>query len=128
MSLNFGKIPSLTSELAALERLKSDDLCCDHSSTLIFDWIFNNKETHKIYDGFEIGQDRTRDLWVTCPWAFGKIPIDLYWEICDHSSAFNFELILFILADKKDNYKSLDEFEFHQDPITYYRVSFPGAS
>ena len=24
-----------------------------------------------------------------------------------------------ILADKKDNYKSTDEFEFRQDPITY---------
>ena len=27
--------------------------------------------------------------------------------------------------DKKDNYKSLDEFEFRQDPITYYGVSSP---
>ena len=44
---------------------------------------------------------------------------------CDHSSAFNFEWIYFILADKKDNYKSLNEFEFCQDPITYYGVSFP---
>ena len=37
-------------------------------------------------------------------------------------SAFNFEWI-FILAVKKDNYISLDEFEFPQDPITYYGVS-----
>ena len=44
---------------------------------------------------------------------------------CDHSSAFNFEWILFILADKKDSYKSLNEFEFSQDPITYYGVSSP---
>ena len=35
-----------------------------------------------------------------------------------------FMFILF-LADKKDNYKSLDEFEFSQDPITYYDVSCP---
>ena len=41
--------------------------------------------------------------------------------MCDHSSAFNFKWIFFILADKKD--KSLDEFEFCQDPITYYAVS-----
>ena len=48
------------------------------------------------------------------------------WEnCCDHSSAFNFEWIYFILADKKANYKSLNEFEFRQDPITYYGVSFP---
>ena len=53
-----------------------------------------------------------------------KILIDLLWEICcDHTSAFNFELIFFILADKKDNYKSLNEFVFLQDPITYYGVS-----
>ena len=36
-----------------------------------------------------------------------------------------FEWIFFILADKKDNYKSLNEFEFRQDPITYYGVSSP---
>ena len=34
-------------------------------------------------------------------------------KCCDHSSDFIFEVIIFILADKKDNYKSLDEFEFH---------------
>ena len=37
---------------------------------------------------------------------FGKIPL--------LTSEF-----IFILADKKDNYNSLDEFEFSQDPITY---------
>ena len=35
----------------------------------------------------------------------------LFHLCCDHSSAFNFEWIFFILADKKDNYKSLDEFD-----------------
>ena len=39
MRLNFGKISSMTSELAALERLKNQ-LSCDHSSAFIFDWIF----------------------------------------------------------------------------------------
>ena len=37
--------------------------------------------------------------------------------------AFNFELIFFILADKKDNYKSLNEFVFLQDPITYMELA-----
>ena len=46
-------------------------------------------------------------------------------EICDHSSAFNFEWTFFILADKKDNYKSLHAFEFRQDPNIYYGVSSP---
>ena len=48
------------------------------------------------------------------------------WEKrCDHSSAFNFKWICFILADKMDNYESLNEFKFRQDPITYYGVSLP---
>ena len=35
-----------------------------------------------------------------------KIPLDLQWEKCwDHSSAFNFEWICFILADNKENSK-----------------------
>ena len=40
MGLNFGKIPSLTLELAALERRKINEYCCDHSSSFSFDWIF----------------------------------------------------------------------------------------
>ena len=31
----------------------------------------------------------------------------------------------FKLADKKDHYQSLNEFEFRQDPITFYGVSSP---
>ena len=34
----------------------------------------------------------------------------------------------FILADKKNNYKSLDDFEFRQDSITYYGESSTRAS
>ena len=49
-------------------------------------------------------------------------------KCCDLSSTFNFIWIFFVLADKKDNYKSLDEFEFHQDLITYYGVRSPGTS
>ena len=60
MGCNLGKIPSLTSEFAALERLKN------HSSAFIFDWIFfilaGNKDTYKISNGFEIWQDPIRDL------------------------------------------------------------------
>ena len=40
MGMNFGKIPSLTLELAALERQKIHEKCCDYSSSFIFDWIF----------------------------------------------------------------------------------------
>ena len=67
MGLNFGRIPSLTAELAALERVKKiNEQCCDHSSAFIFDWIFfilsGNKNTHKILDGFKIGQNPMKDL------------------------------------------------------------------
>ena len=53
MSLSFGQIPSLTTELAALERLKKNNVyCCDHSSAFIFDWFFfilaGNEYSHKI--------------------------------------------------------------------------------
>ena len=41
------------------------------------------------------------------------------------SSAFNFDLIFFILANNKDNYQSLNEFEFGRDPIIYFGVSSP---
>ena len=33
-------------------------------------------------------------------------------KCCEQSSALNYEWIFFILSDKKDNYESLDEFEF----------------
>ena len=39
---------------------------CDHSSSFIFDWFFfllaGNKDTHKISNGFAIGQYPTKDL------------------------------------------------------------------
>ena len=45
-------------ESAALEHLKIDGYCCDHSSAFIFDWIFfmiaGKKGNYKSLDGFEI--------------------------------------------------------------------------
>ena len=99
----------------------------------IFDLFFfilaGNKDNHKISNGFEIRQDLTRDLWASCPWASGKIPIDLLWEkCCDHSSTFIFGWIFFILTDNKTNHKSSNEFEFRQDFITDFGVSCPWVS
>ena len=48
-------------------------------------------------------------------------------KCCDHSSAFIFGWIVFILKSNKDNHISLNEFEFRQDPITDYWVSCPLA-
>ena len=73
MSLNFGQIPLLTTELAALEHLK---IQC-----IMFDWIFfilaGNQDYHKRWKEFEFQPDQTSDSGVSCPLASGKIPIDL---------------------------------------------------
>ena len=68
MSLNFGKIPSLTSELAALERLKNR---CHHLISLDIDPIFFKlagiKDMHNIMNEFEFRPDQTTDYGVSCP-------------------------------------------------------------
>ena len=43
----------------------------------------------------------------------------------DHSSAFIFNWIFFILSGIKDNNKSLDEFEFQVDPTLDCGVNSP---
>ena len=78
MSLNFGQIPPLTTELAALERLKNR---CHHVISVDIDPIFfrlaGNKDMHNIMNEFEFRPDRTTDYGVSCPWASKKYPIDL---------------------------------------------------
>ena len=39
-----------------------------------------------------------------------------------------FNLVFFVPAGNKDLHKSLDEFEFQQDPTTDYRVNCPRTS
>ena len=67
MSLNFGQIPPLTTELAALERLKNR---CHHVISGDIDPIFfklaGNKDMH-IMNEFEFRPDRTTDYGVSCP-------------------------------------------------------------
>ena len=68
MSLNFGQIPPLTTQLAALERLKNR---CHHVISVDIDSIFfklaGNKDMHKIMNEFEFRPDRTTDCGVSCP-------------------------------------------------------------
>ena len=52
MSLNFGQIPPLTTELAALERLKID---------------VEFEDIHKSLYEFEFPPDQTTDYGVSCP-------------------------------------------------------------
>ena len=63
------------------------------------------KGSHKIFDGFKFRQNPTSDCGVTKNVA-GKIHVNFKWEkCCDHSGAFIFDSIFFILADNKDNQK-----------------------
>ena len=75
MSLNFGQIPPLTTQLAALERLKN---WCHHIISVDIDSIFfklaGNKDMHNIMNEFEFRPDRTTDYGVSCPWASKKFP------------------------------------------------------
>ena len=67
MSLNFGQIPPLTTELASLERLKNR---CHRVISVDIDPIFfklaGNKDMHDIMNEFEFRPDRTTDYGVSC--------------------------------------------------------------
>ena len=68
MSLNFGQIPLLTTELAALERLKSR---CRHFFSVAIDQIHfkfvGNEDMNNILNEFEFRPDLTTDYGVICP-------------------------------------------------------------
>ena len=75
-SSNFGQIGPLTTELAALERLKISHRlimgkCCLHASSFIFDRfiikVAGNQDRHKSSDEFDFGPDQTTQFGVTCP-------------------------------------------------------------
>ena len=79
MSLDFGQVPPLTTELAALECLKNR---CHHVISVDIDPIFfklaGNKDMHNIMNEFEFRPDRTTDYGVSCPWASKKYPYRPY--------------------------------------------------
>ena len=68
LSRFFGQIPPLTTELAALERLKNR---CHHVISVDIDPIFfklaGNKNMHNIMNEFEFRPERTTDYGVSCP-------------------------------------------------------------
>ena len=68
MSSNFGQIPLLTMELAALERLKNQRR---HFFSVAIDPIrfklAGNEDMHNILDEFEFRPDLTTDYGVSCP-------------------------------------------------------------
>ena len=68
MSLTFGQIPPLTTELAALECLKNR---CHHFFSVAIDPLLfklaGNEDMHNILDEFEFPPDRTTDYGVSYP-------------------------------------------------------------
>ena len=76
MSLNFKYNQSQTVELTALECHKTIcidlqcEICCDHSSTFFFEWIFLNlagkKDTHKSLNEIEYPPHQTTNYRVSC--------------------------------------------------------------
>ena len=65
MSLNFGQIPPLTTELAAIEHLKKSMSSVDIDP--MFFKLAGNKDMHNIMIEFEFRPDRTTDYGVSCP-------------------------------------------------------------
>ena len=66
MSL-FGQIPPLTTELAALERLKNRYHVISVDIDPIFFKLAGNKDMHNIMNEFEFWPDRPTDYGVSCP-------------------------------------------------------------
>ena len=68
ISLNFGQIPPLTTELAALEHLKNR---CHHVISIDIDPIFfklaGNKGMHNIMNELEFRPDWATEYRVSCP-------------------------------------------------------------
>ena len=78
MSLNFGQIPPLTTELAALECLKNR---CHHVISVDIDPIFfklaGNKDMHNIMNEFEFRPDRTPTTELAALERLRNTPLDL---------------------------------------------------
>ena len=78
MSLNFGQIPPLTTELAALECLKNR---CHHVIPVVIDPIFfklaGYKDMHDIMNEFEFRPDWTTDAELAALERLRHTPIDL---------------------------------------------------
>ena len=77
-SSNFGQIGPLTTELAALERLKISHRpimgkCCLHANSFSFDRIIikvdGNQVRHKSSVQFDFGLNQTTHYGATCPWV-----------------------------------------------------------
>ena len=106
MSLNFGQIPPLTTELAALERLKNR---CHHVISVDIDPIFfklaGNKDMHNIMNEFEFRPDGPPTTELAALERLRNTPIDLQWrKWCFHFFSVVFDWILLILSCNKNKH------------------------
>ena len=83
-------------------------LCCGHSSTFVFQWIFfiytGNKDNYNISDEFEFWPDPSSDCGVSCPLVFEK---SIFCIVATPAPSF--------LEVTRITITSLDEFEFKPD-------------
>ena len=103
MSSNFRQIRLLTTELAALERLKHQ--CLHFSSVGIDPILFKVRgyiDMHNILHEFEFWPNGITDYGVSC--------LEHLKNSCLHVFSVAIDLILFKLASYKDMHKILDEF------------------
>ena len=127
MSSNFGQIPLLTTELAALERLKNR---CHHLFSVAIDQIHfkfvGNEIMHNISNEFEFRPDWTTDYGGIWPWTSKKYPHRLI--MGKTVSPLCLSCLRCNPFDNEDMHKSLDEFEFRPDPTTDLGVRCTWAS
>ena len=134
-SSNFGQIGPLTTELAALERLKiSHRLIMGksyfHASSLIFDRIIikvaGNQDRHKSLDEFDFGPDQTTELAALKHLKISHRLIMGKW--CLNASSFIFDRIIIKVASNQDRHKSSDESDFRPDQTTQFGVTCHGMT
>ena len=95
----------------------SPQLVSQLQSNFIRSIIGEGERLHKVLG--QVGSE----LWF--PWQH-KAPIGLQWEkCCEHSSAYIFDRIFFILAGNEDSHKIWDEFEIWVDSIMDCGVRYP---
>ena len=92
MKLNFGQTLPLTTELAAIERLKNQCIMLWPIYHLQFGFIIfilaGYKTIYASLDALEFLESQTLACGISWYWASGKIPIEFQWEnCCDHFSA-----------------------------------------
>ena len=130
MSSNFGQIPPLTTELAALERLKNR---CIMLSAFIFNWILfilaSNEDNHKNSHEFEIPPVPLQTAGTMELAALERLEKSPYIYNGGNNTFFLFGFSSFLQVTSFNSmHNSLNEFEFWPYHTTDFGVSCPWVS